>query len=84
MSFTGTSAPYEPPESPELVLGTTGTPDRPRSRCSRSPGLPSLSIETSGPHSSNVASRYSMSGNRLLLFFGPTDHAQRAEKFGSA
>ena len=28
VSFTGTSAPYEPPESPELVLGTTGTPEQ--------------------------------------------------------
>jgi adenylyl-sulfate kinase len=27
-SFTGTSAPYEPPESPELVLTTTGTPEQ--------------------------------------------------------
>ena len=25
--FTGTSAPYEPPESPELVLTTAGTPE---------------------------------------------------------
>jgi bifunctional enzyme CysN/CysC len=27
-SFTGKTAPYEPPESPELVLSTTGTPEQ--------------------------------------------------------